>query len=864
MNKKLFLGMFAAAGMLLATSCSNDELDAVQSGNEAQVTFSIGLEGGIATRAISDGTGAKKLICAVYDANESLLDKVVINNQQVDANGQYVNTDAFKGGLKDNISITLAKGQTYTIAFWAQNGGCDAYDTDDLKAVKVDYTNGAEGTSATGDINNDDTRDAFFAAETFKVEGDKEINVTLKRPFAQINVGVTDADWKAAEASGIVIEKSAVVIKNAATSINLLTGAVGDETTDVEVSYVENAIPADPATLEVDANKDGFIGEDEKYHWLSMSYILVADHDDTEDENGLLGTDKATLQGLKYTFTPQNGTPIEFAEGLAGAPVRRNWRTNILGKILTGDIQFNITIDPVYDGDYIYPDGGAQELMFAAAFGGTVTLQEDVTLDAPLNVTADMVINLNGKTITSAFSDKKNDVINNNGILKLVGGKVQNTASNGAAVITNSGILVLDGVEIVGAPIADDSYPDYAVYTTGNLVVEEGTKISSDRGAINMSGEANVTINGGDIKVTNALNGRVLTTHVIYAGGNSELTINGGDFALNYAAAGNTGASVICPAGATIDIFGGNFTYGGEAGQSGVFQNYMGYGKPVNVYGGTYNDNTVTKNLAKGYKSINSNGLYVVVPEDVDAVAASANDLQTALTDGKSVLLVDDITSETTVKGYGLADIKLNGGVLDGNGKTLSVNSNNGGDYAAILTTGGTIKNLTIDNGFRAIFLNDLTQDVLIENVVLHGKGVGYCINTGTMANRNFNLTVNKSTLDGWTSFNGLKSVTFNDCSFGQGEYYSDVYGRLVKPYVNTVFENCEFSSKFYIDLSALIAGETVTLKNCTINGVKLTSNNWSQLIAPESNCGEGQISVELTNGSYLTTESTATYFVIE
>ena len=45
MNKKLFLGMFAAAGMLLATSCSNDELDVVQSGNEAQVSFSLGLEG---------------------------------------------------------------------------------------------------------------------------------------------------------------------------------------------------------------------------------------------------------------------------------------------------------------------------------------------------------------------------------------------------------------------------------------------------------------------------------------------------------------------------------------------------------------------------------------------------------------------------------------------------------------------------------------------------------------------------------------------------------------------------------------------------------------------------------------------------
>lgn len=67
MNKKLFLGMFAAAGMLLATSCSNDELDVVQSGNEAQVTFSLGLEGGIATRAISDGTGADVLMYAVFD-----------------------------------------------------------------------------------------------------------------------------------------------------------------------------------------------------------------------------------------------------------------------------------------------------------------------------------------------------------------------------------------------------------------------------------------------------------------------------------------------------------------------------------------------------------------------------------------------------------------------------------------------------------------------------------------------------------------------------------------------------------------------------------------------------------------------------
>ena len=127
MNKNLFLGMFATASMLLATSCSNDELSAVQSGNEAQVTFSLGLEGSIASRVISDGTGAKQLVYAVYKLDESnnntpVLQKVIGS----DENGQFVDREAFDNGLTETVSITLAKGQTYQVAFWAQNPECGA------------------------------------------------------------------------------------------------------------------------------------------------------------------------------------------------------------------------------------------------------------------------------------------------------------------------------------------------------------------------------------------------------------------------------------------------------------------------------------------------------------------------------------------------------------------------------------------------------------------------------------------------------------------------------------------------------------------------------------------------------------------
>ena len=127
MKKKLFLGMFAAAGMLLATSCSNDELDVVQSGNEAQVTFSLAAEGGIATRAISDGTGAKKLVYAVYNASGELIETIA----NTDVNGQIVDNSAFDNGLTEKVTINLAKGQQYTVAFWAQNPNCTAYTTTD-------------------------------------------------------------------------------------------------------------------------------------------------------------------------------------------------------------------------------------------------------------------------------------------------------------------------------------------------------------------------------------------------------------------------------------------------------------------------------------------------------------------------------------------------------------------------------------------------------------------------------------------------------------------------------------------------------------------------------------------------------------
>ena len=80
---------------------------------------------------------------------------------------------------------------------------------------------------------------------------------------------------------------------------------------------------------------------------------------------------------------------------------------------------------------------------------------------------------------------------------------------------------------------------------------------------------------------------------------------------------------------------------------------------------------------------------------------------------------------------------------------------------------------------------------------------------------------------------------------------------------MDTVFENCEFNSKFYIDLSAF-EGEQIVLKNCTVNGVLLTAENWKDLIVAEDDCGEGQISIEAKDGSYMTVSNVLDYVVIQ
>ena len=187
--------------------------------------------------------------------------------------------------------------------------------------VAVDYSG----------ANNDENRDAFFNAVEITVKDDVAQTVELKRPFAQLNVGSTTADWDAAVASGVIVTESKVTVKQAATTLNVLDGKVSGAA-DVNFTYAAKL----GESLQVDADGDG---TKEDYEYLSMSYILPNDATD--------GTQK-TLASAEFTFKTESGTEIVVKNGLQNLPLQRNYRTNIVGNILSGTTTFSVVVDPAF------------------------------------------------------------------------------------------------------------------------------------------------------------------------------------------------------------------------------------------------------------------------------------------------------------------------------------------------------------------------------------------------------------------------------------------------------------------------------------------------------------------------------------
>ena len=492
----------SVAVLFSVTSCSQEDITtSIADGNEVLVTLTTTLAS-VDTRAVyGNGDNVDKLIYNVYDAQNGDLLTNLSGTAPATTPGKFT------------VQLKMLKGMKYNFVFWAQNKDCEAYTVNEDKTVKVDYTKIAA---------NDDTADAFFGyVPNFDPVTATSTTFKLYRPFAQLNAATTDYD--VLTASGVTDLTSTVTLKTYNT-FDISTGDVTDNVVDVTFKEATD-IPT------VAFHKPG-------YTYLSMNYVLAA-------KNQNITNTHFTFKGKK------SGNDVVIAgTSYANIPLQQNFRTNILGALLTKTTDFTVEIVPAFDNtehdvDAVNVSNTIQLLnAINNAVNGhstVINLEEDVTITKAIAISAanaNVTINGNGNTITYTGSDRvidvrKEGVGTNLTINNLIVNVTSGYSERGINYNTN-GQLNLNNVTVQGAGIT------YAVNLPG------------------MSDNAVVTINNSNLAGCIALN--VWGENAVVNAENTVFTSIDTTEVENYAAVslcsdGNSSAE-----GAHINIVGGSIT----------------------------------------------------------------------------------------------------------------------------------------------------------------------------------------------------------------------------------------------------------------------------------------------------------------
>lgn len=282
---------------MLFISCN--QKDEIASEETVQVSFSAGLPQTLESRTTTSGLTVDKVVCAVFE------------------NGSEI------PNLRETISIVhgqnivfapnLIKGRTYEIVFWACKDG--AYNTSDLTAIT--RSNSVPNGTTEADF------DAFTQSEPVTVSISETKTVTLQRPLAQLNIGVTEKDWSTVVDKFNVTPTTMTITLSGKKTFNALTGkAVGID---------------EPITYNLNCSGNDLTANNTTYKSIASCYVLPEAQKENFD--------------ITYTITDQNSSAIRSNATIGSIPLQANYKTNVVGGLMTGTIKYTITIEEGFNSE---------------------------------------------------------------------------------------------------------------------------------------------------------------------------------------------------------------------------------------------------------------------------------------------------------------------------------------------------------------------------------------------------------------------------------------------------------------------------------------------------------------------------------
>lgn len=407
MKTKLFKTLAATAMSVLAIACAKEPVAGVAGdGETTEVSFNVEVPGEtVVTKGISDASTTDELICQVFlnDGNYTPVPELT----------QKVAVDA--ATHKAKVEFSLVKGNKYAFIFWAQASGTDYYETSDLRSVKMNVNNVKA---------NEPKMDAFWATATQTATSTpSKNNIIMYRALAQVNFGaVLPAQGRA---DAVTVTKSTISMKGVPDTFHPFLG--GKSTAcegSVDITFAENATIDENLTV---ASVD--------YSYLATAYVFAPKSD-------------KKLTDAKATFTMSTGKTTSISA--PNVPIQGNYRTNILGDLLTVGATFNVKIDSEFKG----VDKTYDAVSSSLEKGATVTLSNDysvakkstgvciaVGVTSELNLNGKNFSNVNGATANKAALQVHGKLtINGDGEVYCEGGAVNN-----AIIVEQGGHLVING-----------------------------------------------------------------------------------------------------------------------------------------------------------------------------------------------------------------------------------------------------------------------------------------------------------------------------------------------------------------------------------------------------------------------------------
>ena len=541
----------------------------------------------------------------------------------------------------------------------------------------------------------DETRDAFTCSEVREFKRNANINLELKRPFAKLRVITTDMK----ELMGI--QPTSVEVEYTTTHFDTYDALTKTPSGELSKNHVKRAI----ATYDYEA------GDAEK--------TLFTDY--------FFATETQKVVNFNMNVYDQNNELIDETKSfITPIPTQRNYVTTIKGNILTYADDFNVVINPAFDGYYAVPSEVSElvNVINSAADGveTIIPVNENIELPEALTIPA-------GKNIVLELGDNK------------VSGTL--VVEDGAELTVNNGTIVNTDKSVSG------------ITSNGNLTLNN-VEIKSARHAVRVeSGE--VVIYGGTFEVDPVSASTLHALNVGDDGKSATVTIKGGTFIGPKGTMADSGSAVNVRNGSTVIIEGGNFSGGKNKTLS------AGASATLIVKGGFF-DQDPSAFVAPDYTTINMNATRSAIKEYVYAVmkGSEENGCYNILIEDKAAF---EFFAEVVDYGYTFAGdvVTLDGDIdlyeLDENGEAKCFNPI--GDYRKELAFRGTF-----DGQGKTI--KNLNQNTWALDIGYHyGSGLGLglfaCVENATIKN----LKMDYANISGESALCGIVAATaYGDCTF--------------------------------------------------------------------------------------------------